>query len=61
MEEIYKNLHKHNEDWVKEKRRARDYQAACFEKNEALMEALAWLDKSVPQDVYDKIVKALEA
>jgi hypothetical protein len=36
MKEVYEKLHEHREDWVNEKRKARDYQSILFQKNEQL-------------------------
>lgn len=60
MEEIYKKLHETNEDWVEEKRRARDYQAAIYEKNKALELALECLLADGYVNSAEVVRKALE-
>jgi hypothetical protein len=66
MKEVYERLHKTNEDWINEKRRARDYQAACVEKDKALKLVVELLEKYPPEDwnwgphVLEVVKKALE-
>lgn len=61
MKEVYEKLHETNEDWVDEKRRARDYQAAIYEKDKALQKVLESLEGGILEDdVYGKNVSEIE-